>query len=154
MGWHLSTFLDTNVCECALEKALSEAQPEIINSDQGSQFTSNIWCNKLICNGIMISMDGRGRWADNIYVERLWRTIKYELIYLHRFETVIEVRKEIESYVAFYNTNRPHQSLEYKTPNEVYKEFEYVKSKQEETITLRPFLGGTKECQIFGQKLS
>lgn len=128
MGWNLSIFLDTTACECALQNALLEAIPEIINSDQGCQFTSDSWCNMLMRNGIKISMDGKGRWADNIYIERLWRTIKYELVYLHRFETVHDARKAIAKYIEFYNTIRPHQSLEYRVPDQVYREFEHVKN--------------------------
>ena len=120
MGWCLSPFLDTNSCIDALDSALNYAKPEIINSDQGCQFTSHIWHNKLSNHQIQISMDGKGRWADNIYIERLWRSIKYEMIYLHRFDTVLETKTALESYVAFYNDKRPHQALNYYTPNEIY----------------------------------
>ena len=107
----------------------NKAKPVIINSDQGCQFTSESWCNMLMQNDIRISMDGKGRWADNVYVERLWRTIKYEFVYLHRFETV--ARNAIAAYIDFYNTQRPHR-LGYKVPDEVYKEFEYVKHVDQE----------------------
>jgi len=120
MGWCLSPFLDTNSCIDALDSALNYAKPEIINSDQGCQFTSHIWHNKLSNHQIQISMDGKGRWADNIYIERLWRSIKYEMIYLNRFDTVLETKTALESYVAFYNDKRPHQALNYYTPNEIY----------------------------------
>ncbi len=120
MGWCLSPFLDTNSCIDALDQALTCAKPEIINSDQGCQFTSHIWCDNLNNHQIQISMDGKGRWADNIYIERLWRSIKYEMVYLHRFDTVLETKTALESYVAFYNEKRPHQALNYYTPNEIY----------------------------------
>lgn len=155
MGWSISTFLETLACEYALENALLNSKPEIINSDQGCQFTSNSWCNKLTCNGIKISMDGKGRWADNIYVERLWRTIKYELVYLYRFETVDKARKAIENYIVFYNTIRPHQSLGYQVPDEVYREFENVTNRDEGRLDCRiSMLRAMKDSQIFGEKLS
>ncbi len=90
MGWAFSPFLDTHMCLEALEMALKEGSPEIINSGKGCQFTSNLWCDTLTANGIKISMDGKGRWIDNVYVERLWRTIKWEAVYLHSFETIKE----------------------------------------------------------------
>lgn len=154
MVWEVSTFLDTPMCEKALECVLLEAKPEIINSDQGSQFTSNRWCAKLICNGIKISMDGKGRWADNIYVERLWRTIKYELVYLHRFENINEARKAIANYVQFYNTSRPHQSLGYRVPDAVYKEFENIRDMNKKLDVVLPLLGIRNDLQIFSKKLS
>ena len=99
-------------------------------------------------------MDGKGRWADNVYVERLWRSIKYELVYLHRFETVTEARNAIANYIDFYNTQRPHQSLGYKVPDDVYKEFEYVKHIDAEVESIVPLLGSNNNSQIFCEKLS
>ena len=155
MGWNISVFLDTSSCEQALDTALSNGdKPEIINSDQGCQFTSESWCNLLNHHRIKISMDGKGRWADNVYVERLWRTIKYELVYLHRFETVTEARDAIASYIDFYNTQRPHQALGYKVPDDVYKEFEYVKDVDAEVESITPLLGSGNNSQIFCEKLS
>lgn len=154
MGWSLSVFLDTSSCEQALAMALNTAKPGIINSDQGCQFTSDSWCEMLTQRGIKISMDGKGRWADNVYIERLWRTIKYELVYLHRFETVTEAKNAIASYIDFYNTQRPHQALEYKVPDKVYKEFEYVKHVDVEVESIVPFLGVNNNSQIFYGKLS
>ena len=154
MGWHISTFLDTGACERALDAALLKATPEIINSDQGCQFTSDSWCNKLIERGITVSMDGKGRWADNIYIERLWRSIKYELVYLYRFDTVSEVRNAISSYIEFYNTDRPHQSLQYRTPSEIYREFEHVKNKEKKLDLPSSLFREAKECQIPSEKLS
>jgi putative transposase len=154
MGWNISIFLDTLACENALENALLKATPEIINSDQGCQFTSDSWCNILKCNGIKISMDGKGRWADNIYIERLWRTIKYELVYMHRFETVDDARIAIANYIEFYNIRRPHQALGYSVPDKVYKEFKHVTNKAERLDIVLPLLGIMNDSQILSEKLS
>ena len=129
MGWNLSPFLDTDSCIQSLNNAMLQAKPEILNSDQGCQFKSEAWCKLLILKNIQISMDGKGRWADNVYIERLWRTIKYELIYLHQFENIDELRNAISKYVLFYNSSRPHQALRYRTPDQVYKDFEHVINK-------------------------
>ena len=100
MGWNISVILDTDLCEQALDNALlSGAKPEIVNIDQDCQFISESWCNLLNQHGIKISMDGKGRWADNVYVECVWRTIKYEIVYLHRFKTVTEARNAIAAYI-------------------------------------------------------
>lgn len=154
MGWNVSTFLDTSSCISALEMALIEACPEMINSDQGCQFTSDIWCKRLVASGIKISMDGKGRWADNIYIERLWRSVKYELVYLYRFETVSDARNAIANYIEFYNTDRPHQSLRYKTPNKIYREFENAKNLEKQVDLLTPPFRGVQVCQISSEKLS
>ena len=121
MGWDLSTFLDTSSCLRALENALAIATPEIINSDQGSQFTSNLWTENLIRNNILVSMDGKGRWADNVHIERFWRTIKYENVFLHSFDTVEQARIVLGKFIEFYNQTRPHQALNYHTPDAIYR---------------------------------
>jgi putative transposase len=121
VGWELSTFLDTASCLEALQKALRNGMPEIINSDQGCQFTSAAWIESLMLNNILISMDGKGRWADNVYIERLWRSVKYENVFLHSFDTVDQARVRLSDYIDFYNQQRPHQALNYHTPDEVYK---------------------------------
>lgn len=121
MGWELSTFLDTASCLEALHKALKWGKPEIINSDQGCQFTSAAWTDCLTINSIFISMDGKGRWADNVYIERLWRSIKYENVFLHSFDTVEQAKNCLSDYINFYNQQRPHQKLNYHTPDEVYR---------------------------------
>jgi putative transposase len=154
MGWHLSVFLDTTACLGALQHALQYANPEIINSDQGSQFTSESWCAALNLNNITISMDGKGRWADNIYIERLWRTIKYELVYLHRFESVGDVRRALEKYVVFYNSRRPHQSLQYRVPDDAYNGAYYVKQLDTKTEIVHPLVGAINHSQIFTPILS
>ena len=120
LSWELSITLDSSFCLSSLDRALLEAKPEIFNSDQGSQFTANSFSQILLANNIKISMDGRGRVFDNIFVERLWRSLKYELIYLNEYDSVPETVGAIGSYFAFYNQERPHQSLQYMTPAEVH----------------------------------
>ena len=120
MGWNLSPFLDTSSCLQALNKGLKEGHPNMINSDQGSQFTSKAWIELLKKHNIDISMDGKGRCIDNIHIERFWRSLKYEEVYLKSYESMKEARESIGSYIKFYNEERPHQSLGYKTPNEVH----------------------------------
>ena len=120
VGWAISPFLDTAMCLEALQNALKEGRPEIINSDQGCQFTSLQWCDALIENGVQISMDGKGRWVDNKYIERFWRTIKNEAVHLHSFDTLPQAKASLGLYIKFYNKVRPHQSLNYNTPDEKY----------------------------------
>lgn len=120
MGYKISPFLDTKLCIDALDMGLENDNPEIINSDQGCQFTSGTWINKLKENKINLSMDGKGRCFDNIFIERFWRSVKYELVYLYGFENITEACNAISNYISFYNEKRPHQSLGYKTPNEVH----------------------------------
>lgn len=130
MGSSVSTFLETEPCLEALKNALRKTNPEIVNSDQGCQFTSELWTNYLINSDIRISMDGKGRWADNIYVERLWRAFKYECVFLHEFKTVEEFEKALIEYIKFYNSERPHQALNYHTPQQVY-DFGKIPTKRE-----------------------
>jgi len=118
--WELSNFLDTEFCMEALERGLIKKTPEIFNTDQGVQFTSNQFTGRLERNGIRISMDGKGRALDNVFVERLWRSVKYEDIYPKGYETLKEVRQGLKKYFQFYNEKRPHQGLDYLTPAEVY----------------------------------
>lgn len=122
LSWDLSNSLDTNFCLTALEKALSKGTPEIFNTDQGVQFTSDDFTGILKSNQIKISMDGRGRALDNIFVERLWRSVKYEDIYLKGYETIPEAYEGLKEYFDFYNNTRPHQSLGYRKPIEVHYE--------------------------------
>jgi putative transposase len=130
MGWRLSTFLDTTPCLEAFNDALKNGIPEIVNSDQGCQFTSDPWITALHKHSIKISMDGKGRWADNVYIERLWRTIKYEMIHLHSFDTVAQVRAAIAHYITFYNTRRYHSKLHYHTPDAIFVK-KVIPTKQE-----------------------
>jgi putative transposase len=120
LSWELSTTLEVDFCIRALEKALTIGTPEIFNSDQGSQFTSLAFLEQLEKRNIQISMDGRGRAMDNIFNERLWRSVKYEEVYISDYETVYDGKEGISRYMSFYNQERPHQSLDYKTPAEVY----------------------------------
>jgi len=120
LSWRLSNTLDMTFCIEALEEALSKAKPEIFNTDQGVQYTSKNFINILEEQNITISMDGKGRAFDNIFVERLWRSIKYEEVYIKRYENGKEAKKGLASYIKFYNKKRPHQSLEYSTPYEGY----------------------------------
>lgn len=119
-SWSISNTLDTPFCATALRMALANGRPEIFNTDQGSQFTSIEFTSILKSAGVRISMDGRGRAQDNIFIERFWRTIKYELVYLQNFEDLDQAKRAIAGYIAFYNHRRPHQSLDYRTPAEVY----------------------------------
>jgi len=123
MGWSLSVFLEVQPCLDAYNKAIALAKPEILNSDQGCQFTSEAWTTKLMEDGVKISMDGKGRWADNIHIERFWRSLKYESVYLQSFETIAQARIAITQYIDFYNHQRPHQALGYKTPDEIYQQY-------------------------------
>ena len=120
LSWSLSNTLETAFCTEALEHALTVDTPDIFNTDQGAQFTSQEFTQVLLDKGIKISMDGRGRALDNIFVERLWRTVKYEDIYLNGYQTVPELRLGLKRYFEFYNQERLHQSLGYQTPKEVY----------------------------------
>ncbi len=122
LSWCLSNTLDKNFCLNMLEDGFAYGKPDIVNTDQGSQFTSSAWIARVEGNGIKVSMDGRGRWIDNIFIERFWRTLKYEHVLLHSFGTVEEAKESIGEFIDTYNNRRLHQSLGYKTPAEVYWE--------------------------------
>jgi putative transposase len=122
VGWSLSNTLDTASCIDALKSALVGATPDIINSDQGCQFTSDDWISLLHEWGIKVSMTGKGRCNDNIYIERFWRSFKQEEFYLNEYKTVKELRLAIKDYIEFYNQERWHQSLDHETPASVYFE--------------------------------
>ena len=122
LAWRLSNSLEAGFCVDCLEEALrAHGQPEIFNTDQGSQFTSDTFTRVLLRAGINISMDGRGRALDNIFVERLWRSVKYEDVYLKGYASLPELLLGLTEYFAFYNAERPHQSLGNRTPDEVYR---------------------------------
>lgn len=121
VGWSLSFGLDAQHCLDALNIALKAGRPEIINSDLGCQFTSEEWTTTLLGLNILISFDGKGRYADNIYIERFWRTIKYEAVYLNSYDDFTELYIETSNYINFYNEERPHQSLGYLRPKDIYK---------------------------------
>jgi putative transposase len=121
VAWRLSNTLDADVCVDALEMALLLGRPDIFNTDQGSQYTSDDFTGVLLGAGVQISMDGKGRCLDNVLLERLWRSLKYEEVYLHAYETVTAARAGIGAWLSFYNDERQHQSLGYLTPREVYE---------------------------------
>jgi putative transposase len=122
LAWRLSNTLEVDFCVEALEEALSKGRPEIFNTDQGSQFTSEAFTGRLLAQGIQVSMDGRGRCMDNVFVERLWRSIKYEEVYLKAYQSGSEARRGIGAYLDFYNQERPHQALGYRTPAQLFQE--------------------------------
>jgi putative transposase len=141
VAWAVSITMEADFCIEALHRALDEAKPEIFNSDQGSQFTSAEFTGALEAAGIRISMDGRGRAFDNIFVERLWRSVKYEEVYLKEYLTVKEAVGSLGTYFRFYNERRPHQSLGYLTPYQLYTgtgaepKFEYFHPVPRKTFT-------------------
>jgi putative transposase len=121
LSWRVSNTMDVEFCLEALEEALAGfGRPEIFNTDQGSQFTSPRFTGVLQAAGVRISMDGRGRWMDNVFIERLWRSLKYECVYLHAFETGSELRTGLSHWIGYYNAHRPHSSLAGCTPDEAY----------------------------------
>jgi putative transposase len=122
LAWRLSNLLDASFCIEALEEALRQGRPEIFNTDQGSQFTDAGFTAVLHSHGVAISMDGRGRFADNIFVERLWRSLKYEEVYLKAYDNVAQARQGIAAYFEFYNHQRLHQALGYRTPHQLLVE--------------------------------
>lgn len=122
VSWRLSDSLEVSFCLDMFEEALSRSRPEIFNTDQGTQFTSEAWIGMIEENGIRVSMDGRGRCFDNIFVERLWRTVKYEDIYIRGYDDGDDLRKGLGAYFEVHNKKRPHQSLGYKCPEEVHGE--------------------------------
>jgi len=120
VAWELDQTLEIGFVLRAIDRALTSATPEIVNSDQGSHFTSQEYIGRLKASDIAISMDGRNRALDNVFTERLWRTVKYEEVYIHDYDSPRSARDGLERYFAFYNDERPHQSLGYQTPSEVY----------------------------------
>ncbi len=128
LAWRLSNTMDVEFCIEALEEAIKTyGPPEIFNTDQGSQFTSPRFTQSLRDANVRLSMDGRGRWLDNVFIERLWRSLKYECVYLNAFETGSEARLQIGKWIELYNQRRPHSTFGGKTPNEVYRETGAVK---------------------------
>ena len=120
LSWRVSNTLEADFCVDALEEALSKGKPEVFNTDQGSQFTSEAFTGLLEQHGVRVSMDGKGRYTDNLFIERLWRSLKYEEVYLKAYTGGRDARIGIGEYFRFYNTERPHQALEYQTPAEVF----------------------------------
>lgn len=126
LSWEVSNTLDGDFCLTALERALQYGKPEIFNTDQGSQFTTNAFTGRLERAEIKISMDGKGRVFDNIFIERLWRTVKYEHLYLNDYDTGLDLVAGLASYFDFYNHARFHQSLDYRTPAQVYDKYQLI----------------------------
>ena len=122
LSWRLSNTLEADFCVDALEEALNSDVPGIFNTDQGSQFTSEAFTSVLLNHGVQISMDSAGSYMDNVFVERLWRSVKYEEVYLKAYESVAEARAGLGAYLRFYNSERPHQALDYRTPSQVFEE--------------------------------
>jgi putative transposase len=121
MAWRVSITMEVDFCLDALDEAMAKyGQPAIFNTDQGSQFTSAAFTGVLLENKIAVSMDGRGSWRDNVFVERLWRSVKYEEVYLRAYDSVGEARASLSRYLNFYNTKRPHSSLDAQTPDYAY----------------------------------
>ncbi len=127
LSWELSNTMDLAFCKQNLNDALKKGKPKIFNTDQGSQYTSKEFTNILLSENIKISMDGKGRALDNIFIERFWRTVKYEEIFIKDYKNVFELRESLKKYFEFYNNEREHQSLNYKTPAEIYFEKKYLK---------------------------
>jgi putative transposase len=121
VAWRLSNTLDGSFCLDMLEEALSTGRPEVFNTDQGVQFTAQAWTSRLEREAVAVSMDGRRRWLDNVFVERLWRSVKYEDVYLRGYEAVPALEEGLGRYFPFYNEQRPHQALDYRTPAAVYR---------------------------------
>jgi len=122
LAWRLSNTLDGSFCLELLDEALALGRPEVFNTDQGAQFTAEAFTSRLVSAGVAVSRDGKGRCLDNVFVERLWRTVKYEEVYLHCYETVPELTQGLQKYFPFYNEERLHQALGYRTPAAVYRQ--------------------------------
>jgi putative transposase len=120
LGWRLSNSMECTFCLETVEEAFSYGKPGIFNTDQGVQFTCNEFISLLQEFDIQISMDGKGRWVDNVFIERLWRSVKYELVYLKEFETTSQLHAELKNYFNYYNNNRPHQALNCLSPRDLY----------------------------------
>ena len=136
LAWKLSNTMDVDFCVQALSGALCQGKPEVFNTDQGSQFTSEAFTGVLLEQGIQISMDGKGRYLDNIFVERLWRSVKYEEVYLKAYQNGTEARQGIAAYLDFYNRERPHQALGYRTPGQVFEEEQPTRCLQEQEVVV------------------
>ena len=143
LSWEISLSLEKDFCLRPLDRALGNAQPEILTTDQGSQFTCSEFTSRLRQCGVSISMDGRGRVFDNIFIERLWRRVKYEEVYLHDYQTVREARETLAQYFEFYNTERFHSSLGDRTPYEIYCEGHSVYQPYEDSGLSSPYSAPT-----------
>ncbi len=140
LAWRLSNTLDADFCMEALEEALKKGKPDVFNTDQGSQFTGKTFTGLLEKHGIQISMDGKGSYRDNLFIERLWRTVKYEEVYLKAYQNGKDARIGISDYFRFYNTARPHQALGYRTPGKVFTSIPFD---EPEKVVIESFTPGT-----------
>ena len=154
VAWRLSNTLDAGFCAEALEEALGRGRPEVFNTDQGSQFTSREFTQVLQDRGVRISMDGKGRYQDNIFVERLWRTVKYEEVYLKAYSNALEARRGLEDYFRFYNDLRPHQALAYRTPAEVFHGDQAVREEESNRRRCAPVEGSESLAEAPGLSLN
>jgi putative transposase len=160
LAWRVSNTLDEEFCLEALAEALSNGRPEIFNTDQGAQFTSRAFTGLLEQYGIRVSMDGKGRYTDNLFIERLWRSLKYEEVYLKAYADGREARASIGAYLDFYNTQRPHQALDYRTPAEVFlahqetSSSKYLIESSESTIPTSAVVGEAGPALNMASKLS
>ena len=130
LAWEVSNTLDTSFCLEALQRALDQSgtKPAIFNTDQGCQFTSDDWIDTLLEHGVQVSMDGKGRWMHNVFIERLWRSVKYEDVYLREYRDLHELRQGLGRWFDHYNRHRPHSALGGRTPWEVYRPHEYIEA--------------------------
>ena len=147
VAWRLSNTLEAGFCAEALRDALNQGTAKVFNTDQGSQFTSREFTQILQDHWVRISMDDRGRYQDNIFVERLWRTVKYEEVYLKAYGNATEARRELGEYFRFYNNRRPHQALCYLTPAQVFYGEPVAKESKERRCSNQPVLVSYKECR-------
>ena len=138
VSWRLSNTLEADFCIEVLQEALGQGQPKVFNTDQGSQFTSRGFIRMLQDHQVKISMDGKGRYRDNIFVERLWRTVKYEEVYLKAYTSASEARRELGAYFRFYNNQRPHQALGYRTPAEVFHQVRNAPAEESKVTEVPP----------------
>jgi putative transposase len=160
IAWRISNTLETAFCLDMLEHALTLGKPDILNTDQGAQFTSEAWITMVEGNGIKVSMDGKGRWADNVIIERFWRTLKHENVLIHIFNTVAELKRSTDKFIRQYNDKRLHQSLGYKTPVEIYTGIEQAVSlvlgkkkvvHKEQILISNASSGGLLSSPFFGE---
>ena len=151
VAWRLSNTLEAGVCTEALTEALARGRPEVFNTDQGTQFSSREFTQVLQDRGVKISMDGKGRYADNIFVERLWRTVKYEEVYLKAYVNAVEARRELGAYFRFYNDLRPHQALGYRTPAKVFHGDQTVREEESKDRRCAP---GEGSASLAGPSLN
>ena len=154
LSWRLSNTLEAGFCAEALMEALDRGRPEVFNTDQGSQFTSQEFTQVLQDRGVKISMDGKGRYADNIFVERLWHTVKYEEVYLKAYAGAGEARRELGAYFRFYNDQRPHQALGYRTPGEVFSEATALREEESKKRRCSPEPVVVSSAEVAGLSLN